>query len=238
MWVFPCSHLMENQISNIEKGVFDELKELERLWEHITKTFTSINQINFPFKCFLSQEMIAFFLCLFFLSTQSPEQKPSQPASRAALSEEWSPVSTVSTNCRALRIFSPYPAPSIWNLRTLLSLAQCLCPTQCTLGVFAQSHIQLIRMCLECVYLGHQVCPPCSHMYMVHKYWLILVYHPIAASSSSVGLTWRISNTYKLQSSLNWQLFLSTGKVIIGLKHLGFLKQAEVVIGVQGSQNR
>lgn len=66
MWVFPCSHLMENQISNIEKGVFDELKELERLWEHITKTFTSINQINFPFKCFLSQEMIAFFPLSFF----------------------------------------------------------------------------------------------------------------------------------------------------------------------------
>lgn len=68
MWAFPCSHLMENQISNIEKGVFDELKELERLWEHITKTFTSINQINFSFNCFLSQEIISFF-SFFFVHT-------------------------------------------------------------------------------------------------------------------------------------------------------------------------
>lgn len=28
---FYCSHLMENQISNVERGAFDELKELERL---------------------------------------------------------------------------------------------------------------------------------------------------------------------------------------------------------------
>lgn len=71
MWAFPCSHLMENQISNIEKGVFDELKELERLWEHITKTFTNINQINFSFNCFLSQEIISFFSLSFFFCPHS-----------------------------------------------------------------------------------------------------------------------------------------------------------------------
>lgn len=30
---------MENQIGNVERGAFDDLKELERLWEH-TNTFT------------------------------------------------------------------------------------------------------------------------------------------------------------------------------------------------------
>lgn len=32
--VLCCSHLMENQIGNVERGAFDDLKELERLWEH------------------------------------------------------------------------------------------------------------------------------------------------------------------------------------------------------------
>lgn len=31
IFFFYCSHLMENQISNVERGAFDELKELERL---------------------------------------------------------------------------------------------------------------------------------------------------------------------------------------------------------------
>ena len=39
---FYCSHLMENQIGNIERGAFDDLKELERLWEH-THTHTHIH---------------------------------------------------------------------------------------------------------------------------------------------------------------------------------------------------
>ena len=46
---FYCSHLMENHICNFYIGAFDDLKELERLWEHThthTHTFTHIHSTN------------------------------------------------------------------------------------------------------------------------------------------------------------------------------------------------
>lgn len=42
-WCFSFRQLMENKITTIERGAFQDLKELERLWVH----FLSSNQVHF-----------------------------------------------------------------------------------------------------------------------------------------------------------------------------------------------
>lgn len=86
---------MENQITLVERGTFDDLKELERLWE--TDHFKILHVHDVSVGEWTGPLLIAaLYVAIIIISLQSSEQEPPQSAVRATVPEERSTDPTVS----------------------------------------------------------------------------------------------------------------------------------------------